>query len=147
MAGRWETAPFLRGGILDSPVIVAPLQGLLFPSPLREQELAQRVEAGHGQSLWRACVTWPPAPASFTFPGPAPSTHGAASSLGQKGGVRWVPLRPCSLFFDAQWHHPARILWGGGKDAPALHRIPWHELLLEGSCPPTGRDFSTREVI
>lgn len=55
-------------------------------------------------------------------------------------------LQPCSLFFDAQWHHPARILWGGGKDALALHKTPWHELLLEGSCPPTGRDFSTREV-
>lgn len=59
-------------------------QGLLFPSPLREQELAQSVEAGHGQSLWRACVTWPPAPASFTLPGPAPSTHGAASSRAER---------------------------------------------------------------
>lgn len=82
-----------------APLLLSPLQGLLFPSPPREEELTQRVAAGCGQSPWHACVTGPPAPASFTLPDPAPSAHGAASSLRQKGSVRRVLFRPCSLFF------------------------------------------------
>lgn len=52
-----------------------------------------------------------------------------------------MPLQPCSLFFGARWCDSAGILWGGGKDALVLHKIPLHELPQEGSCPLTGGDL------
>lgn len=145
---RWETTPFLQGGLLDSPVIASSSPGFAFPVPSE----GARVSAEGGSWTWPkalACLR-DPAAGTCLLHSPRPGALHARGCLLSRA-ERWheagavLTLLSC---FDAWWWDLARVSWGGGgKDTLAHHRIPLHELVLEGSRPPTGRDFSMQEII